>query len=143
VGIDESRGGDDGGDQGGCGVFGSNGGDADVREVDESRRGDDGGDQRGCGVLGPNGGDAYVREVVEWRRWDDGGGRGAAETLLSVESTVVEAGTVAAAGAVTCMLTRALPTWPTLSSGTADASAWSASMLLRVEEKKKVVTLPF
>jgi hypothetical protein len=35
------------------------------------------------------------------------------------------------------MLTRALATWSTLSSGMADASAWSASMLLRAGGKEK------
>jgi hypothetical protein len=61
-----------------------------------------------------------------------------AAALLSAGSTAVEAGTVAAAGAVTCILTRALATWSTTSSGTADASAWSASMLLRMGERESL-----
>jgi hypothetical protein len=84
----------------------------------------------GCGVLGPNCGGADVREVDKCRRWDYGGGASFGG------STGVEAGTVAAVGAVTCMLTRALATWSTLSSGMADESAWSASMLLRVGGKE-------
>jgi hypothetical protein len=63
--------------------------------------------------LGPNDGGADVREVDKCRRWD-----------------------YAAAGAVTCMLTRALATWSKLSSGMVNASAWSASMLLLVGGKE-------
>jgi hypothetical protein len=59
-----------------------------------------------------------------------------AAALLSAGSTGIEAGTVAAACVVTRMLTRALATWSTLSSGIVDASGWSASMLLRVEGKE-------
>jgi hypothetical protein len=79
--------------------------------VDESRRGDDGGGGRGGrGVLDPNGGDDDVREVDECRFWDDGGGRGGGGGRSVAGSTGVEAGTVEAAGAVNCMLTRALTT---------------------------------
>jgi hypothetical protein len=52
---------------------------------------------------GPNDGDADVLEVDESRRWDDVGCRRAAAALLSAGSTRVEARTVAAAGAMTCM----------------------------------------
>jgi hypothetical protein len=120
----------------------------------------------GSAVAGPDGGGASLGDVDQSRRGDDGGGRGAAMSwarkaaalmsarstsvddgtmaatggaaaaLLSAGSTGVEAGTVAAAGAVTCMLTRALATWSKLSSEMADASAWSASMLLRVGGKE-------
>jgi hypothetical protein len=120
----------------GSAVAGPDCGVACLGDVDKSRRGDAGGDRGGCGVLGPNGGDADVREVDKCRRWDYDSGRGAAAALLSTGSTGVEAGTVAAAGAVTCMLTRALATWSTLSSVMADASAWSASMFLRVGGKE-------
>jgi hypothetical protein len=61
---------------------------------------------------------------------------GEAAALLSAGSTGVEAGTVAAAGAVNFILTRALETWSTLSSGMADAFACSASMLLHVGGKE-------
>jgi hypothetical protein len=115
----------------GSAVAGPDGGGASLGDVDQIRRGDDGGGRGGCDVLGPKGGSADVREVDECRRWDYGGGRGAvAAALLSVGSTGVEAGTVAAARAVTRMLTRALATWSMLSSGMADPSAWSASILL-------------
>jgi hypothetical protein len=57
----------------GSAIAGPDGGGASVCDVDESRRGDDGGGQGGCGVLGPNGGDANFREVGKCRRWDDGG----------------------------------------------------------------------
>jgi hypothetical protein len=60
----------------------------------------------------------------------------AAVALLLAGSTGVEAGTVTAAGAVTCMLTRELATCSTLSSGAEDASAWSASILLRTGERE-------
>jgi hypothetical protein len=116
----------------------------------------------GSAVAGPDGGGASLGNVDKSRRGDDGGGRGAAVSwartaaaLMSARSTSVDAGTMAAAGgaaavllsakltevkamtvaaaeALTCMLTRALATWSALSSGIADASAWSASMLLRV-----------
>jgi hypothetical protein len=107
----------------GSAVAGPDGGGASLCDVDKSRRVDDGGGRGSCDVLGPNGGGADVREVDKCRRWDYGRGRMAAAALLSAGSTGVEAGTVAAAGAVTCMLTRALATWSTLSSGMADASA--------------------
>jgi hypothetical protein len=116
----------------GSAVAGPDGGGASLGDINQSRRGDDGGSRGGCGVLDPNGGGADVREVDECRRWYYVGDRGEAAALLSAGSTKVEAGTVAASGAVTCMLTRALATWSTLSSGMADAFAWSASMLLRV-----------
>jgi hypothetical protein len=122
----------------------------------------------GSAVVGPDGGGASLGDVDKSRRGEDGGGRGtavswartaaalmsarstsvdavtmaaaggASAALLSAESTGVEAGTVAAAGAVTCMLTRALATWLTLSPRTADASAWSASILLRVGGKETI-----
>jgi hypothetical protein len=64
--------------------------------------------------------------------------RAACVTRLSARSTGIEAETVSAAGSVTCKLTRALTTWSTLSSGTADAAAWRASMLLRVGRRADV-----
>jgi hypothetical protein len=91
----------------------------------------------GSAVAGPDGGGASIGDVDKSRRWDYGGGRTAA--LLSAGSTRIEAGTVAAAGAVTCMLTGALATGSKLSSGMADASAWSAYMLLRVRGKETFV----
>jgi hypothetical protein len=120
----------------------------------------------GSAVAGPDGGGASLGDVDQSRGGEDGGGRGSAVSwartaaslmfarstsvdagtmaaaggdaaaLLSAGSTGVEARTVAAAGAVTCMLTRALTTLSKLSSGMADASAWSASMWLRVGGKE-------
>jgi hypothetical protein len=87
-------------------VAGPDGGGASLGDVEKSRRGDNGGGLGDCGVLGPNGGGAGTMAAVG----------GASAALLSIGSMGVEAGTVAAAEAVTCMLTMALATCPTLSS---------------------------
>jgi hypothetical protein len=60
----------------GSAVAGPDGGRASLGDIDQSRRGDDGGGERGCGVLGLNGGGADVREFDDCRRWDYGGSRG-------------------------------------------------------------------
>jgi hypothetical protein len=89
-------------------------------------------------VAGPDGGGACLGDVDKSRRWDYGGGLGGGGGASAGGVDGSRGGTVAAAGAVTCMLTRALATWSTLSSGMTDASAWSASMLLRVGGKETI-----
>jgi hypothetical protein len=119
----------------------------------------------GSAVEGADGGGASLGDVDQSRRGDDGGGRGAAVSwartaaaLMSARSTSVDAGTMAAAGGRRRRICRrvdgsrggdsgggrgcdlhvhkSVGDVVELSSGMADASAWSASMLLRVGGKE-------